>query len=163
MTARVFIAFEALTIKHLGLEARHPEAERFYLTINYRSRPEILAVANQSITHNPKRFIKDLEPVRESNGMRPWLSPLRDRRMQATFVAERILDLRDEGIPLNEIAVLYRAHHHATELQVELTRRGIPFMVRSGLRFFEQAHIKDVFEFSKGASQPTDELSFHRR
>ncbi|MEC7750499.1 MAG: ATP-dependent helicase [Myxococcota bacterium] len=146
----------------LAFEARHPEAERFYLTINYRSRPEILAVANQSITHNPKRFIKDLEPVRESNGMRPWLSPLRDRRMQATFVAERILDLRDEGIPLNEIAVLYRAHHHATELQVELTRRGIPFMVRSGLRFFEQAHIKDVLSFLRVLHNRRDELSFHR-
>ena len=90
------------------------------------------------------------------------VEPAQDRRMQATFVAERILDLRDEGIPLNEIAVLYRAHHHATELQVELTRRGIPFMVRSGLRFFEQAHIKDVLSFLRVLHNRRDELSFHR-
>lgn len=146
----------------LGFEERHPEAKRFYLTINYRSRPEILAVANASIVHNARRFEKDLSPVRDSSGIRPWLSPLRDRRMQATFVAERILDLRDEGVGLNDIAVLYRAHNHATELQVELTRRGIPFMVRSGLRFFEQAHIKDVLSFLRVLHNRNDELALQR-
>src|SRR5690606_4870702 len=68
----------------------------------------------------------------------------------------------DEGVPLSEIGVLYRAHSHVLEIQVELQRRGIPFVVRSGLRFFEQAHIKDVLCHLKLIYNPDDELSFRR-
>src|SRR5207302_732821 len=82
----------------------------------------------------------------------------RDAHQQAEFTAERILQVRDEGVPLSEIAVLYRAHRHVLELQVELTRRGIPYVVRSGLRFFEQAHIKDVVSHLKLIFNRDDEL-----
>ncbi len=85
-----------------------------------------------------------------------------DVAQQAAFVAQRVLELRDEGFPLNEISVLYRAHHHSMEIQVELTRRGIPFRVRSGLRFFEQAHIKDVLSYLRFVFNPLDELAFKR-
>jgi DNA helicase-2/ATP-dependent DNA helicase PcrA len=81
---------------------------------------------------------------------------------QAAFVAQRVLELRDEGIPLAEIAVLYRAHHHSMEIQFELARRGIPFVVRSGVRFFEAAHIKDVLAFLRFAHNPGDELALKR-
>jgi len=77
-------------------------------------------------------------------------------------VAQRVLELRDEGIPLPEIAVLYRAHHHAMEIQFELARRGIPFVVRSGVRFFEAAHIKDVLAHLRFARNPGDELALKR-
>ena len=87
---------------------------------------------------------------------------LNDGGEQAQFVAQRILELRDEGIELNEIAVLYRAHYHAVELQLELSRRGIPYQITSGIRFFEQAHIKDVAAFIRFVANPRDEVAFKR-
>jgi DNA helicase-2/ATP-dependent DNA helicase PcrA len=81
---------------------------------------------------------------------------------QAAFVAQKVMEIRDGGIPLSQIAILYRAHYHSMELQMELTRRGIPFEVRSGLRFFEQAHIKDVSAYLKIISNPLDELAWKR-
>jgi len=77
-------------------------------------------------------------------------------------VAQRILDLREEGTELSEIAVLYRAHYHSMEVQMELTRHGIPFSITSGLRFFEQAHVKDVAAFLKFVVNPRDEVAFKR-
>jgi DNA helicase-2/ATP-dependent DNA helicase PcrA len=81
---------------------------------------------------------------------------------QAQFVAQRILELRDENVDLNDIAVLYRAHYHAVELQLELSRRGIPYQITSGIRFFEQAHIKDVTSFVRFVANPRDEVAFNR-
>ena len=77
-------------------------------------------------------------------------------------MAQRILELRDEGVELNDIAVLYRAHYHAIELQLELSRRGIPYQITSGIRFFEQAHIKDVTAFVRFVANPRDEVAFKR-
>ncbi len=87
---------------------------------------------------------------------------LNDGSEQAQFVAQRILELRDEGVELNEIAVLYRAHYHAIELQLELSRRGIPYVITSGVRFFEQAHVKDVTSFIRFIANPRDEVAFKR-
>ena len=141
---------------------RYPDAEIFKLEINYRSIPEILHLANSSITHNCRQFPKRLKAIRKS-GPKPALVSLTDVMQQADFVAERILELRDENdLSLNEMSVLYRAHYHSMELQMELTRRGIPFEVRSGLRFFEQAHIKDVIGFLRVVVNPFDELSWKR-
>src|SRR4029453_3334609 len=86
----------------------------------------------------------------------------RDAHQQAAFIAERILELRDEGVGLDDVAVLYRAHRNALELQVELSRRGIPYLVRSGLRFFEQAHIKDVVAYLRVVHNARDELAWTR-
>ena len=94
--------------------------------------------------------------------MKPVLVPCRDARQQAAFVAQRVLELRDEGRPLERMAVLYRSHFHALELQLELTHRNIPFSITSGIRFFEQAHIKDVTAHLKFVANPRDELSFKR-
>ena len=140
---------------------RYPETTIFRLETNYRSTPEILKLANSSIAHNARQFEKNLRAVRKS-GLVPVLAPLRDVLQQAEFVAQRILELREEGVPLHEIAVLYRAHYHCMELQMELTRRDIPFEVRSGLRFFEQAHIKDVCAFLRVMINPIDEISWKR-
>jgi DNA helicase-2/ATP-dependent DNA helicase PcrA len=145
----------------LEFEKRYPDARRFHLTVNYRSTPQILAPANASIEQNLKQFPKDLRSVR-GDGALPGLVPCRDVEQQAAFVAQRVLELRDEGIPLPEIAVLYRAHHHAMEIQFELARRGIPFVVRSGVRFFEAAHIKDVLAHLRFARNPGDELALKR-
>jgi DNA helicase-2/ATP-dependent DNA helicase PcrA len=97
-----------------------------------------------------------------AGGAKPWLAPCSDANQQSQFVAQRILELRNEGVPLNEIAVLYRAHFHSMELQMELTRRNIPYVITSGLRFFEQAHVKDVSCFVKISVNPHDEMAFKR-
>jgi DNA helicase-2/ATP-dependent DNA helicase PcrA len=145
----------------LKFPERHTGCRQLRLVTNYRSTPAILALANASISRNRKQFEKELRPHREG-GVVPALVPLRDVHQQAEFVAQRLLELREEGIPLREMAVLYRAHTHSMELQMELARRGIPFLVRAGVRFFEQAHIKDVLAHLKFIQNPQDELSFKR-
>jgi DNA helicase-2/ATP-dependent DNA helicase PcrA len=140
---------------------RYAGASIYKLTANYRSTPEILTLANRSIAKARRGFPKELRAVRGS-GARPAVVACRDVYEQAEFVAQRILELRDEGIPLEEIGVLYRAHHHSLELQLELTRRNVPYIVRSGLRFFEQAHIKDVLAYLRIVHNPHDELAWKR-
>ena len=141
---------------------RYPKAQVFRIELNYRSVPEILEVANRAIAANIKQFKKNLSATRDSKAMKPAMIALNDGSEQAQFVAQRILELRDEGVELNEIAVLYRAHYHAVELQLELSRRGIPYQITSGIRFFEQAHIKDVASFIRFVTNPRDEVAFKR-
>jgi DNA helicase-2/ATP-dependent DNA helicase PcrA len=145
----------------LSFPDRYPSAKVFKLEINYRSTPEILHLANSSILFNRHQFPKELRTVRPT-GTVPCLVPVQDVLEQAYFVGQKIEEIRDGGTPLSEIAVLYRAHYHSMELQMELTRKGIPFQVRSGLRFFEQAHIKDVCAYLKIICNPMDELAWKR-
>jgi len=140
---------------------RYPDAKIFKLEINYRSTPHILWLTNCIIAGNKRQFPKKLRAVKKGN-FKPVFVPLRSVNQQAEFVAQRILEIRDEGRSLKDIAVLYRSHYHSLELQMELTRRGIPFVVRSGLRFFERAHIKDVTAYLKIILNPRDELSWKR-
>ncbi len=146
----------------LEFPKRYPGASVYRIETNYRSAPEILDLANAAIAGNAHQFEKALRPARNSKGLRPAMVALADSNQQAMFVAQRILDLRDEGVDLNEIAILYRAHFHSMELQMALTQHGIPFRITSGLRFFEQAHIKDVAAFLKFAVNPNDEVAFKR-
>ena len=141
---------------------RYPDAREYRLETNYRSRPEIILLANASIRNNRRQFPKNLQAARESAGGSPAVIPLRDAEQQAAFVAGRVLELRDEGVKLSEIAVLYRSHWHALELQLELVRRDIPYVIRSGVRFFEQAHIKDVISYLRLIVNPHDELAWKR-
>jgi DNA helicase II / ATP-dependent DNA helicase PcrA len=146
----------------LEFPKRYPDAQVFKIEMNYRSVPEILGVANAAIAANVKQFHKNLSATRESNAVKPAVVALNDGAEQAQFVAQRILELRDEGVDLSEVAVLYRAHYHAIELQLELSRRGIPYQITSGVRFFEQAHIKDVTSFIRFVANPRDEVAFKR-
>ena len=160
--AQCIYGFRGAEVKNmLEFKERWPDAAMLPLQVNYRSTPQILDVANAVLGRARAGFKTRLRGVRPL-GLLPALVPTRDTAQQAEFVAERMLQLRDEGVPLSEIAVLYRAHRHVLELQVELTRRGIPYVVRSGLRFFEQAHIKDVLSHLKLLFNPDDELSFRR-
>jgi ATP-dependent DNA helicase UvrD/PcrA len=140
---------------------RYPNAQTYKIETNYRSIPEILTLANAAIAANVQKFTKTLEPARKA-GQKPALVVCGDASQQAAFVAQRVLELREEGVDLNKTAVLYRSHFHALELQLELTRRNIPFSITSGIRFFEQAHIKDVTAHLKFVVNPRDELSFRR-
>jgi DNA helicase-2/ATP-dependent DNA helicase PcrA len=145
----------------LKFPERYPKAKVYKIETNYRSTPEILNVANAAIAANVHQFVKELSPARKS-GSKPVQVACGDASQQAAFVAQRVLELRDEGADLNNMAVLYRSHFHALELQLELTRRNIPFSITSGIRFFEQAHIKDTTAYLKLVTNPRDELSFKR-
>lgn len=140
---------------------RYPGCRLFRLETNYRSTPQILALANASIAHNLNQYEKTLVAARP-DGPKPAIVELADVHQQSEFVCQRILELADQGTSLSDMAVLYRAHHHSMELQIEMGKRGIPFVVRSGVRFFEQAHIKDVLAYLKFVFNPKDELSFLR-
>jgi DNA helicase-2/ATP-dependent DNA helicase PcrA len=131
---------------------RFPEAKIYKLETNYRSTRQILSLANASIAQNRFQFRKELQAVRGVD----------DVFEQASFIAQRILELRDEGESLGEIVVLYRSHYQSLELQMELSRRLIPYEIRSGVRFFEQAHIKDVIAYLKIVTNSRDELSWKR-
>ena len=145
----------------LTFPERFPRCAVFRLETNYRSTPPILELANASILHNEQQFQKHLRPVRRGDD-RPVDVAVPSPEQQATFVADRALELREEGIDLEDMAVLYRNHHHSLELQVELTRRNIPFQIRSGLRFFEQRHVKDVLAHLRFVDNPRDEVAFTR-
>ncbi|HEX6563725.1 MAG TPA: ATP-dependent helicase [Chthoniobacterales bacterium] len=146
----------------LDFPKRYPSAAIHKIETNYRSVPEVLQVANAAIRPNARQFSKILRPDRKETDLKPALVPVLDNNQQAVFVAQRILELRDEGVDLEEIAVLYRSHFQSLEVQLALTRAGIPYSITSGLRFFEQAHIKDVAAFMKFVSNPTDEVAFKR-
>ena len=146
----------------LGFPDRFKDAKVFKIETNYRSVPEILDLSNSAIQANTRQFHKTLRSSREAGSAPPALVPLEDPGAQAQFVTQRILELRDEGMEFEEMAVLYRAHHQSLEIQMEMTNRGIPFQVTSGLRFFEQAHIKDVAAFVRLVMNRKDEVSFKR-
>jgi DNA helicase-2/ATP-dependent DNA helicase PcrA len=145
----------------LKFPERYPKAVVYRIETNYRSTPEILRVANAAISANVHQFEKQLTAARPS-GSKPGVVRCADGREQAAFVAQRVLELRDEGRSLKNMAVLYRSHFHALELQMELTRNNIPFSITSGIRFFEQAHVKDVAAYLKLVLNPHDELAFKR-
>ena len=145
----------------LEFPRRYPEAKTYKIETNYRSSPEILSLANAAIAANTNQFKKELTSACKA-GPKPIVVPCGDANVQAAFVCQRLLELHNEGTALSEIAILYRSHFHAMELQLELTRRQIPFTITSGIRFFEQAHIKDVSAFLRLVANPLDEIAFKR-
>ena len=135
--------------------------ETYRLEENYRSSPNILELANHSINKNTNQFEKQLFSVRPA-AERATAHFLYDQYQEADLIVEEILSLADQEIPLKEIGVLYRGHAQSAILQMRLTERGIPFVVRSGIKFFEQAHIKDVVAFLKIVFNPLDEIAWMR-
>ena len=134
----------------------------FKLETNYRSTPEILNLANASIKNNVNQFEKNLKTSKPA-AEKPVLAAFIDGNKQADFICQRVLELsQDEGISLSDMAVLFRAHYQSLELEMALSKRSIPYEVRGGLRFFEQAHIKDVIAYLKAYNNFSDELSWTR-
>jgi DNA helicase-2/ATP-dependent DNA helicase PcrA len=140
---------------------RYPDARQVRLETNYRSVPGILHVANRCIAGNPEQFQKTLRAVRADAG-KPVLVQAYDGQNQARYVVEQIRRLRRSGVALKDMAVLYRAHYHAMDVQLTLARERVPHVVVSGVRFFEQAHVKDVCSLLRILHCPTDELAFAR-
>jgi DNA helicase-2/ATP-dependent DNA helicase PcrA len=145
----------------LRFPERHPNTRIFRLETNYRSTPEIVAFTNASIAHNKTGFAKTLVSARAA-GVRPVVVPTADVYEEADFVCQQVLDWHEEGIGLGRMAVLYRNHYDSIVLQGELVQRGINYTVRSGVRFFEQAHIKDVLSYLRIVANPRDEPAWRR-
>ncbi len=146
----------------INFQKRHPKALIYRIETNYRSLPGILEVANASIRNNCVQFPKILLPAREAPDIRPVRVALATSDAQAQFVVSQIVDCLESGVPPGEIAILYRAHYQSMEVQLALTRAGLRFEITSGIRFYEQAHIKDVAAWLRFATNPRDEVSFKR-
>ncbi len=142
---------------------RYPDAVMFKLETNYRSVPEVLDVANTTVAlaDHPEAFKRTLRATRGAF-RRPRVAHLRDGQHQARYVVDLLSELRRDGYRPRDIAVLYRAHFHAMELQMELTRAHVSHVITSGMRFFEQAHIKDALALLRVLHSPEDELAFCR-
>ena len=147
----------------LSFPERHPGAKIFKIETNYRSSPEILQLANGILANrtSEKSFSKELKASKPNQDL-PRVVPTLDAYQQADFVISKIEELYNSGAEYDQIAILYRAHYHAMELQVELSRRGMPFLITSGLRFFEQAHVKDLVAQLRFVANPKDSTAFSR-
>ncbi len=145
----------------LRFPERHPGALIFQLEVNYRSTPQIVAFTKASIAHNTQGFVKETISAR-SDGTLPLVVATEDAYQEATLICQLILEAHEKDVSLGQMAVLYRNHHDSILLQGELLARGITYTVRSGLRFFEQAHIKDVLAYLRVVVNPRDEASWRR-
>ncbi|MDQ6674688.1 MAG: ATP-dependent helicase [Chloroflexota bacterium] len=160
--AQAIYAFRGASIRNiLDFPMHFPGARRITLEQNYRSTRPILDASNGVIAHAHERFPKDLWPVR-SGGARPVLLTCSDESEQSQQVCEQVLEHREQGTPLRQQAVLFRTGHHSDLLELELTRRNIPFVKFGGLKFLESAHIKDVLAILRLLENPRDEVSWFR-
>jgi DNA helicase II / ATP-dependent DNA helicase PcrA len=160
--AQAIYAFRAASVRNiLDFPTDFPGSRRITLEQNYRSTRPILDVSNAVIARARARFPKTLWPVR-SGGARPVLLTCSDESEQSAQVCEQILEHREQGIPLRRQAVLFRSGHHSDLLELELTRRNIPFVKYGGLKFLEAAHVKDVLAVLRVLENPRDEVSWFR-
>ncbi|MCM8596487.1 MAG: ATP-dependent helicase [Candidatus Accumulibacter sp.] len=161
--AQAIYAFRGATVRNiLDFPAQFaPPAERLTLERNYRSTQPILAAANAVIALAAERYAKNLWSDRPSSA-KPRLVSLRDDADQVEFVVDQTLARRERGIPLKAQAVLFRTASHSARLEIELTRRNIPFVKFGGLRFLEAAHVKDVLAILRWAQNPRDRIAGFR-
>jgi DNA helicase-2/ATP-dependent DNA helicase PcrA len=161
--AQSIYSFRAATVRNILDFPRlfTPPAKIITLDRNYRSTQSILTAANAVIDLAVERYQKNLRSDR-SSAERPQLVSVRDETDQTRYVAERILEHREAAVPLRQQAVLFRASHHSALLEIELTRRNIPFVKFGGLKFLEAAHVKDVLAFLRWAENLRDRMSGFR-
>ena len=160
--AQSIYAFRGATIRNiLDFPRDYHGADVVTLEENYRSTQPILDATNLLISRAEERYSKELY-TRRRGGEKPWLVTAQDESQQTRFVVDRILELHEEGIPLREMAVLFRAGYMSADLEIELTARNIPFDKWGGLKFLEAAHVKDVLAFLRVLENPRDEVSWYR-
>ena len=143
---------------------RHPGTVIHRIETNYRSTPEILNLANGVLLAQPKgrHFDKELRAAR-GHGQKPYVVQTMDDREQAEFILKRIRSLvDDDGVSLNEIAILYRSHFLALEVQLALSRAGLPYHITSGVKFFERQHIRDLVALLRFVYNPSDAQAWQR-
>lgn len=160
--AQSIYSFRAATVRNmLDFPTQFPNATVVTLDRNYRSVSPILETTNLVIGQAEERFAKDLRAVR-GGGARPKLVTCKDEAQQDQYVVDRVLEHYEQGIPLKQQAVLFRTAYHSNSLEVELTRRNIPFHKYGGLRFLEAAHVKDMICLLRIVENPRDEMAWYR-
>ena len=128
---------------------------------NYRSTQEILNFSNRIIEFAFEKYPKHLF-TRKIGGELPGIISAANENMQSRFIVEKVLELREEGIPLNDIAVLFRSSFHSFDLEIELNKANIPYVKFGGMKFIETAHVKDLLAFLRIAQNPSDYVSWYR-
>lgn len=128
---------------------------------NFRSTQPILDFTNKIIEHSIEKYPKQLY-TRKSDGDIPAIIAASNENMQSRFIVDRVLELREEGVALNDIAVLFRSSYFSFDLEVELNKANLPFIKFGGMKFVETAHVKDVLAFMRIASNPKDFVSWYR-
>ena len=148
----------------MSFPERHEGTVVHHIETNYRSTPEILALANGVLACQPKgrHFDKNLRAARK-HGQKPYVMQCMDDREQAEFILKRIASLiRDDGVSANEIAILYRSHFLALEMQLALSRAGVPYTITSGVKFFERQHVRDLIALVSFVYNPSNTLAWQR-
>ena len=148
----------------MTFEDRHPGTVIHRIETNYRSTPQILNLANGVLDAQPKgrHFDKELRAARK-NGQKPLVVQAIDDREQADFILKRTRTLIDEeGVSPSEIAILYRSHFHALEIQLAFSKAGIPYQITSGVKFFERQHVRDLIAFVQFVANPRNESAWNR-
>jgi DNA helicase-2/ATP-dependent DNA helicase PcrA len=160
--AQAIYGFRSGSARHM-LEFPNRFAGACVVTLdrNYRSTPSILATANAVMDAAPTGFAKQLRATRP-DGARPVLATCADELAQSAFVCDSVLEQRERGVPLREQAVLFRTGHHSDGLELELSRRNIPFVKYGGLKYLESAHVKDLLCLLRILDNPCDELAWLR-
>ena len=161
--AQSIYSFRAASIENmLAFPARFtPPAEVITLAHNYRSTQPILDLANAVMAEAPRQYRKDLRAER-GGGTRPQLVTVVDQRQQAECICAEVLRRREANVPLRRQGVLFRSSSHSDVLEVELTRRGIPFVKYGGLRFLDAGHVKDLLAVLRWADNPRNTLAAAR-
>jgi len=160
--AQSIYRFRGATVRNmLDFPEQFPRTTIVTLEQNYRSTKPILETSNRIIAEAAERYTKDLWSVRESE-QQPLLVRTRDETQQDDYVIDRVLEHYEQGIPLQRQAVLFRAAHLSDSLEVELTRRNIPYHKYGGLRFLEVAHVKDLIAILRILENPRDEMAWFR-
>jgi DNA helicase-2/ATP-dependent DNA helicase PcrA len=161
--AQSIYSFRAATVRNILDFPGHfsPPAEIVTLERNYRSTQPILEAANAVISEAAERFTKNLWTERRS-GMKPQLVTVREEADQVRYVIDRVLESREGGLTLKQQAVLFRSSSHSGPLEIELTRRNIPFVKYGGLKFLDAAHVKDLLAILRFAENPKDRVAGFR-
>jgi DNA helicase-2/ATP-dependent DNA helicase PcrA len=155
-------SFRAADVRNiLNFPKLFPATKVFKIETNYRSSPQILDLANDIIGHNVDQFDKKLVAEREDNTL-PSLVPARDDHEQASLVVQKIMQQYRDGKNYESMAILYRSNYQAAEIQLELSKKNIPYTVRGGMRYFEQAHVKDIVSYLKVLTNFQDEIAWKR-
>ena len=160
--AQSIYAFRGATFKNImEFPTLFPGTTIYKLEENYRSTQPILNLANTIIEVATERYSKHLF-TRKLDGPLPVLVEAAGENAQSRFIAQKILELREEGVPLSEMAVLFRSSFHSFDLEIELSRHGLPFIKRGGVKFIETAHVKDLLAHMRVVANPLDAVSWHR-
>jgi DNA helicase II / ATP-dependent DNA helicase PcrA len=160
--AQSIYAFRGATFKNImEFPSLFPGTTIYKLEENYRSTQPILNVANAIIEEAKEKYTKHLF-TRKLDGPLPVLVEAAGENAQSRFIAQKILELREEGVPLGEMAVLFRSSFHSFDLEIELSRHGLPFIKRGGVKFIETAHVKDLLAHLRVVANPLDTVSWHR-